>query len=219
MWVIKFKVFHEDCAFSPLCGGFNITDFIYLLGFNSTKNKFQWTNAHILEGDDENVNKFIENLKRSKVIKKLNVFKNYVITLEEKNLSKYKVFSPLFSKEIFYIKPIMIKSDGHEYWSLAAWNKKTLIKAFDASKHFGNSELLQINKVKLEKIFLPHITPELTEKQIGAIKLAIKRGYYRFPKETNLEKLARETKISKETFFEHLAKAESKIIPFLTENI
>ena len=47
----------------------------------------------------------------------------------------------------------------------------------------------------------------------------IKEGYYKFPKHTNLEKLAKLNNISKETFFEHLAKAESKVIPFLTENM
>lgn len=112
----------------------------------------------------------------------------------------------------------MIKPDRFEYWCLAAWNRNTLIKAFNASKHFGSSDLLEIKETKIDKIFLPHITPDITDKQLQAIKLAIKRGYYKFPKQTDLRNLAREMKISKETFFEHLAKAESKILPFLTEN-
>lgn len=219
MWVIKFKVFHKDCAFSPLCKKYNITDLIYLLGFASKNNKFQWTNTHILEGDKSSIEKFIKDLKKKKVVKRIEVFRNYLITLEEESLKKYEIFSPLFSKEIFYIKPIMIKSDGFEYWYLAAWNKSTLIKAFRASKSFGSSKLLEIKETKIDKIFLPHITPKITDKQLGAIKLAIKKGYYKFPKQTNLEKLAKKMKISKETFFEHLAKAESKILPFLTENM
>ena len=218
MWVIKFKVFHKDCAFSPLCKKYDVIDFIYLLGFNSKKNKFQWTNIHILEGNNKNIENFIVELRRNKLIKKLSIFKNYLITLEEESLKKYKVFSPLFSKEIFYIQPVIVKQDGFEYWCLASWNRNTLIKAFDASKHFGSSGLLEIKKSKIDKIFLPHITPDITDKQLQAIKLAIKHGYYKFPKQTNLEKLAQEIGISKETFFEHLAKAESKILPFLTEN-
>jgi len=219
MWVIKFKVFHKDCAFSPLCKKYNVTDLIYLLGFTSKNNKFEWTNTHILDGDKKSIEEFINDLKEKKIIKKLEKFGNYLITLEEESLKKYGIFSPLFSKEIFYIKPIMIKPDGLEYWCLAAWKKSTLTKAFNASKSFGSSELLEIKESKIDKIFLPHITPNITDKQIQAIKLAIKRGYYKFPKQTNLEKLAKEMKISKETFFEHLAKAESKILPFLTENI
>ncbi len=218
MWVIKFKVFHKDCAFSPLSKKCNVSDFIYLLGFDLEKNKFRWTNTHILEGNNKNVKKFIKELRKNRVIKRLEVFNNYLITLEEESLKEYRVFSPLFSKEIFYIKPITIKSDGFEYWCLAAWNKQILIKAFDASKHFGNSELLEIKETKIDKIFFPHITPDITDKQLQAIKLAIKRGYYKSPKQVNLKDLAKEMKISKETFFEHLAKAESKILPFLTEN-
>jgi predicted DNA binding protein len=133
-------------------------------------------------------------------------------------MKKYKVFSSLFSKEIFYIKPIMIKPDGFEYWCLASWNRSTLTRAFNASKFFGSSEILEIKETKIDKIFLPHLTPNITEKQLHAIRLAIKNGYYKSPKQTNLKKLAKEMKISKETFFEHLAKAESKILPFLTEN-
>lgn len=219
MWVIKFKVFHKDCAFSPLCKAHSVTDMVYLVSFASKNQKFQWTDIHILEGSKNSIEKFISNLKKKKVVKKVEVFGKYMITLEETNLRKYNTFKPLFSKELFYIKPIAIKPDGFEYWNLAAWERSTLIKAFEASKAFGSSELLEIKKTKVEKIFLPHITPEITDKQFYAITLAIKRGYYKFPKQTNLERLAKEMKISKETYFEHLAKAESKILPFLTENM
>ena len=92
MWVIRFKVFHEDCAFSPLCKKHNITDLIYLLGFNSTKNRFQWTNTHILGGDKKNIENYIKELKKKKVVKKLEIFKSYLITLEEEDLRKYKRF-------------------------------------------------------------------------------------------------------------------------------
>lgn len=219
MWVIKFKVFHKDCAFSPLCKEYNVTDLIYLLGFNSTKTKFQWTDTHVLEGSKENIERFVKGLKKRKVVKKIERFWNHLITFEEENLAKYRVFMPLFSKEIFYVKPIMIRPDGFEYWCLASWKKSTLIKAFDASKHFGTSELLELRETKIDKIFFPHITPNITEKQLKAMKLAIKEGYYQFPKKTNLEKLAKLSNVSKETFFEHLAKAESKVNPFLTENM
>lgn len=219
MWLIRFKVFHEDCAFSPLCKKYSVSDFIYLLGFNTKEKKFQWTNAHLLNGKDENISDFVKELKKSKKIKKLEVIKNYMISLEEANKKDYAVFSPLFSKEIFYTQPIMIKPEGFEYWCLASWNREVLMKAFSASKHFGSSELLEIKQTKIDSIFLPHINPGLTEKQMKAIKMAISKGYYQFPKKTNLQKLAKESEVAKETFFEHLQKAESKILSFLTGNL
>ena len=188
-----------------------------ITAFNFKDNKFQWTNAHILEGEETSIKKFILELKKNKTVKKLEVSNNYLITLEEESLREYKLFSPLFSKEIFYVKPITIKPDGLEYWFLASWNRNILIKAFEASKSFGNSELLNLNHGKVEKIFFPLITPDITDKQLKAIKLAIRKGYYKFPKQTSLKELSKEMKISKETYFEHLAKAESKILPFLTE--
>ena len=61
--------------------------------------------------------------------------------------------------------------------------------------------------------------PKLSDKQKEVIQLAVKRGYYEFPRKVNLNDLAKELKLSKPTLQQHLRTAEKKVVPFLTENI
>ena len=80
-------------------------------------------------------------------------------------------------------------------------------------------EILSIKKVEGVNLFLPQIQPNISEKQMDSMKLAIREGYYNFPRKTDLNKLAEKKKVSKQTFQENLRKAENKLIPFLVEGI
>jgi predicted DNA binding protein len=59
--------------------------------------------------------------------------------------------------------------------------------------------------------------PELTDKQKTAIELAIKNGYYEYPRKIELKKLAKIMKVSYSTYQAHLRKAEKSLIPFFFE--
>ena len=61
--------------------------------------------------------------------------------------------------------------------------------------------------------------PFLTKGQKRAIELATQRGYYNFPRKTELKHLAKEAGISLSTFREHLRKAEKKVMPDLIRNV
>jgi len=49
--------------------------------------------------------------------------------------------------------------------------------------------------------------------------LAVKQGYYNFPREIYLDELAKISRVKRQSYQENLRKAERKIIPFLTESI
>ena len=51
------------------------------------------------------------------------------------------------------------------------------------------------------------------------LELACKKGYYSFPKKTNIQELAVLRELSPSTYQEHLRKAESKVMPFIVENM
>ena len=57
---------------------------------------------------------------------------------------------------------------------------------------------------------------ELSEKQKKSLDIAIKNGYYAFPRKINLNQLAKIARISKQSFQESLCRAENKLIPYLT---
>jgi predicted DNA binding protein len=67
-------------------------------------------------------------------------------------------------------------------------------------------------------LFLTHILPKLSAKQRETLNLAVKEGYYNFPRKINLDGLAKLLKLSKPTVQQHLRTAEKKMMPFLTEN-
>ena len=56
--------------------------------------------------------------------------------------------------------------------------------------------------------------PHFTENQKQALNLAIKNGYYDYPRKISIQDLAKHLDLSFSTFHAHLRKAEQKILPF-----
>jgi len=216
MWVAKFKIWHETCILRPRCMKYNVTDFVYLINSWVEKRKFYYTELHILQGTEDNKKKFIKNLKKEKTIIKLEQIGNHVFTLNEETLKK-QYYSPVFDPKIIQVKPVAQRIDGYEDWELACWDKKTLMKIMKVPVF--KVKLISIENVKITDIFMPHIYPKLSPKQREAIELAVKKGYYGYPRKIDLEKLGKIAKVKRQTFQENLRRAEKKLIPFLTENI
>ncbi len=195
---------------------YNVTDFVYLINSWVEKRKFYYTELHILQGTEDNKKKFIKNLKKEKTIIKLEQIGNHVFTLNEETLKK-QYYSPVFDPKIIQVKPVAQRIDGYEDWELACWDKKTLMKIMKVPVF--KVKLISIENVKITDIFMPHIYPKLSPKQREAIELAVKKGYYGYPRKIDLEKLGKIAKVKRQTFQENLRRAEKKLIPFLTENI
>jgi predicted DNA binding protein len=214
MWKAIFEGKHKSCIIAPLCKKFNIIDMVYLVNAWEDKDAFFYSEAHVLQGTEEEKKKFIKDLKKH--VLKLEQKGNFIITLERKP-SWMAAYMPLWDKRIIQIKPVIQKSDGTELWEMGCWEKEPLMQILERLPKEFEIKLKSITQTKLDEIFLPHIMPKLSEKQNQTIHLAIKRGYYNFPRKTNLDKLAKELKLSKPTIQQHLRSAENKIIPFLTE--
>jgi predicted DNA binding protein len=215
MWIAKFKIWHKNCLLRSLCVKYKVTDFVHLINSWTEKKRFYYTELHILQGKKENKKNFIRYLKKIKSIKKFEQKGDYIFTLNEESVEK-QYYSPVFDPRIIQIKPVAQRADGFEDWELASWDKETLMKIMKVSVFDVN--LKYIKQTKLSDIFLPQIYPKLAPKQKEAIELAIKNGYYQYPRKIKLEKLAEITKITRQTYQENLRKAEEKLIPFLTES-
>jgi len=216
MWVAKFKIWHKTCLLRPKCVKYQVTDFVYLVNSWKEEEKFYYTESHILQGTEENKKKFIKDLKKEKSIKKFEQSGNYIFTLNEISVEE-EYYSVIFNPKIIYTKPIAQRADGFEDWELACWDKETLMKIMDIPTF--DVKLVYIKQTKLSDIFLPHIYPKLAPKQKEAIELAVKEGYYQYPRKVDLEKLAKISKVKRQTYQENLRRAEKKLIPFLTESI
>lgn len=216
MWVAKFKIKHINCLLTPKCVKHEVVDFVYLLNSWENGKYFYYTELHILSGKEINKKQFIEDLKKEKTIVKVEQKGNYIFTLNKEPLEK-QYYTPLFDPRIIQPKPIAVKPDGYEYWEIASWEREPLMKVMDV--HVFRTELKTIQNLKLADIFLPHIYPKLSPKQKESIELAVKEGYYEYPRKIDLETLAKIAKVKRQTFQENLRRAEKKLVPFLVENM
>ncbi|MFC1697420.1 helix-turn-helix domain-containing protein [Nanoarchaeota archaeon] len=218
MWVAKFEVKHKSCLLAPLCKKFQITDLLYLLSAWEENNEFYYTESHILQGKEENKKKFIDAFKKLKETIKFEIKGNFIVTLN-KRPGWMSAYMPFWDKRIIQTKPIIQKTDGTEYWEMACWDKEPLMHILHRLPSEFKVKLKSIEKTKLDDIFIPHIMPKLSTKQNEVLQLAVKRGYFDFPRKANLDDLAKELKLAKQTVQQHLRIAEKKLVPFLTENI
>lgn len=221
MWVAKIKLLDENCIWATRCKKFGIYDYQYPLGFYKTKEGLALMLYHILNGNDNDIKKYVNDVKKDKRVKKLEVRKNFMISLviEKRPKKEIKAFEALYNEKLIYIKPGINYPDGTEIWEIASFDRGDLTKLVNFIGKFYNGKILFLKEIKTPKIFIPEIMPELTDKQYSAFKIASQQGYYEFPRKTNLHKLAKLADISRPTFEEHLRKAEIKLLKFLKELI
>lgn len=221
MWVVKIKLIDKECIWATRCKKYSIYDYQYPLGFYKTKQGLNLMLCHILEGGDKNIKSYIYDVERDRRIKKLEVRKNFMISLaiEKRTKKELKAFEALYNEKLIYIKPGINYPDGSEIWEIASFNREDLTKLVDFIERYYNGKILFLKEIKSPKIFIPEIMPELTDKQYSSFKLASQQGYYEFPRKTNLHMLAKLSKISRPTFEEHLRKAEIKLLKFMKELI
>jgi len=219
MWIAKLRIRHDDCIIGSRTRKFNITsigvpidkfdkgDFSYFYHFET------------LYGKDEDVEKFIKDLKKDKTVTKLEQNQNTIFFMV-KQPKKKKIPTTHYSKETFWLKPVVVDEQGYEYWEIGSWKREVLNKFIsDLQQEKYELKISQIKDAKINNIYFPQIMPFLSKNQKIALELAYKRGYYDYPRKSELRDLAAEMNISLSTFREHLRRAEKKIMPDLIRNV
>jgi predicted DNA binding protein len=218
MWSLKYTVQNTDSIYTRLTSQFNIVDYLYPVDYYLKGNKIYIFGIHLLEGEEQEKKKFIDALKRNKKVTQCEVNGDHVLTLIAEEEEWYK---QLFAAELYHPAPVII-AKGKETWHVAAWNRsllEKLIKTLEQWKEiFADFQLLSFNKTDLNEIYFPKIMPTLPDKQKKSFDLALKRGYYTWPRRVDLGDLAQEMGISASTYQEHLRKAEAKLLPFFAGN-
>ena len=133
----------------------------------------------------------------------------FIATIKEPIFAK-----TIYNKDIIHLSPALIDENGWETLYISSFNKKiiedflkTLRKNYEIKLHFLKQE-------KVKNISILQQNPELTDKQKQAMELAIKNGYYEYPRKTSIKNLAKISKLSFSTYHAHLRKAEQKLLPF-----
>ncbi len=216
MWLAKYKIKHSNCLLVPLCAKYAVTDFVYLINSWKTTHNFFYSELHILQGQETQKKAFFRHLKKIPTITKIEQKGNYVFTLNQE-LHEKEYYALPFNRQLIQVKPIAVKPDGFEYWELASWDKKPLMQILEVPVF--NVTIRSLTRTKIDELFLPTLLPKLSPKQKLALQLAVKEGYYGYPRKIDLEGLAKIAKVKRQTLQENLRRAEKKLIPFLTENL
>lgn len=217
MWLAKVKLLDPKCVFATKHKKFNLQSYEQVLTHYRKGKSFFFMSCHLLVGSADSKKEYIKDLKKDKRVKKLDVNGDLTVELIEKkssdvDLSVYKAF---YNPEMVLSKPGFVDSDGWEYFEFVSWNRKAITKAINAVEKNYNGKLLRLEKTTNYELYMPKILPKLSNKQKEALSIAVKEGYYGFPRKKELNDLAKISKLSFSTFREHLRKAENKIIPLM----
>jgi predicted DNA binding protein len=217
MWYLKIRYKHSDCLYTSKIHELTLSLFHFYLG-SYTKGKFSYSSAfQKLEGEKKNINKYLEHLKKSKKVEKLEVYNNAVLLLT-KHKNELRTYTELYNPSFLYPSPATVDKEGFEVVQIAFWEKKPLQELVQALKEDATTthiEILHFIKKDMDDLYVARLLPKLPAKQKEAIQLAYKLGYYTFPRKVNLDTLAKIAKVSKPTFRENLRRAESQLLPQL----
>ncbi len=220
MWSLKFTVKNVDSIYTLLSANYpQITDYLYPVDHFKKDNKVFIVGIHVLEGPPEAQEKFAAALQKNKKTREFEQNGPQLITLIAEEEPFY---TQLFAAELYHPSPVVVQR-GFERWHVASWNRKLLEQLLASLERwkdkFPELTLHALEKTNLRDIYFPKIFPELPEKQRDAFALALKRGYYHWPRSADLQKLASERGVALSTFQEHLRKAEARLLPFFADNI
>ncbi len=217
MWSLKFKVLNKDSIYTLLTTEYKVTDFLYPVDYFKKNGKINILSIHVLEGEENEKRKFIRAMKKNKKVKKIEENGDRIITLIAEEEHFYEL---LFAAELYHPSPVVIKA-GYEEWHVSSFNRKILesiIREIEKWKNkFPEFMFYALTKTKIDEIYFPKIRPRLPGKQKQAFDLALKLGYYTWPRKVDLGDLAKEMKVSVATFHENLRKAEEKLLPFFVK--
>jgi len=113
--------------------------------------------------------------------------------------------------------PPTVYREGWEYYNVLSFNPSDFKNLFRDVDTVGESEI--ISKKTREgtiqdsfTISLRNLFSRLTGKQLQAFIEAFEAGYYVVPRRTTIGKIAKQRRVSRTTYDDHLRKAESKIV-------
>lgn len=215
MWTARFKLNHRDCPVVSRTKKFNIDVFTYPHKHYFIGNEHRTSGWGKALGTTEENTLFFEDLQKDPRIVKLDIFGNSFFV--EWNLGENGEAAMLYyNNKMSMLKPTLNSRDAHEYYEVAC-NDKTVIKDFydSLTGHMDKAEVIYIKKQNFSELFFPAgnnkpVIVNFSENQKKAFALALKHGYYCFPRKADLAFLAKKMGISLSTYQEHLRKAEEK---------
>lgn len=208
MWILKLKLNYEKFFLGNLAVKHNVDLIGYPLSYYKDKNHLYLTTAGFMVGGEKNKKELLKDIKKRKELVKLERNGDFIINVTKQPLSAELVYDPKLIKP----EPDFISREGYHIWGFGSWSKEPLMKIIKIARKYHKGKILKLKQEKLKSISFSTFMPELSKKQKNALELAIREGYYSYPRKIDVHELAKLMKISYSTYQEHLRKAEGKII-------
>ncbi|MBD3252611.1 hypothetical protein GF386_02680 [Candidatus Pacearchaeota archaeon] len=167
----------------------------------------------IILGEEKNKKAFLRDLRKARRL--INIDLNgdfFIATIKEPPYAK-----KVYNKDVIHLSPALVDENAKVTINIGCFSRDNLVKAINALEKAFSSKIHFIKERKVRNISIIKENPELTEKQKQSMNLAIRNGYYDYPRKTSIEKLAELSGLSFSTFHAHLRKAEAKLLPFFFE--
>jgi len=209
MWVLKFKIpFNRNTLLGNLCKNHRVSVMGYNLSGITMKRFVRVIGTAFVNGDDYNIKRFFYDIKRDKRLINIDQKDNFMVVELKQHISNKGLFAP----GIFHTKPVLVNEKGEYFFEIGSWDKNKLVSLINNYKKDLGAEILSLKRIESPKIDLFRFYPKLTSKQRECLDLAIKEGYYSYPRKITLKKLSEIKKVSYSTFQFHLQNAEKKIM-------
>ena len=117
-----------------------------------------------------------------------------------------------------YLWPVIYEG-GYEWFSLMAPSQEVMSNVVNLLKTLGDVEVEKLSELAADDVALdprqPKLEAHLTARQDELVRFALRRGYYRLPRQVTIAELAHELNISPSTLQEHLQKATERLMSSL----
>jgi hypothetical protein len=210
MWVAEVRIDGGESLLGSRTKKFNVSLSGYPFSFHEKEDGVYIFFAGFLFGEEKNIKGFFKDLKKDQRVLSLELDKNFLIG----HLREPPKYRPIHEPNIIRVKPIIIKEDGSEIWTIGSLKKKSILDFISLYEKTHKGRLIRITNEEVSDFSIIGFYPKITKKQKGALETALKHGYYEYPRKTDLIELAKLLGVSYSTYQAHLRKAERSIIPF-----
>ncbi len=210
MWVVKLRIQSVLGGVGEYAVKHGIDISGYPLRYWKSKGALYVLVAGTLWGTEQNKQAFVEDMRRQGLFTQAERAGDFLIA----TLKSLPINEPLYDPEIIWIKPGFISHEGYQVWDLASWKRTPIDRLITMAHKTTDSRVLKLAQEKIGAISMVSLAPELTTKQLKALRLAVQQGYYEYPRKVDLVALAKLSGVSYATYNAHIRKAERALLPF-----
>lgn len=214
MWVANFKLQDENDLYGPVCSRYGVDFFAVPYAHYERREGIHVIVGGLLEGEGVAQDRFISELKSDSRVQEMQCQSNYVVVhaLHSHTRQQKAELALFYNPQYILVKPILVSKDGWEYWTVACLDRIELNKLVRAATKHYKGKLLSLEKENLIAAARLWGVGGVSHQQVETLKLALKEGYYTYPRATTIAKLAKIAGVSYSAFQERLRRAEARFL-------